>query len=62
MWVSKPSFTVSSYLRLFQDAEFLGSLVNTIIFVVTTVSFHLMIGLGVALLLNLEIKRRHVSG
>jgi multiple sugar transport system permease protein len=60
MWVSKPSFTISSYLRLFQDAEFLGSLVNTIIFVSTTVSFHLLIGLGVALLLNLEIKRRHV--
>jgi multiple sugar transport system permease protein len=60
MWVSKPSFTISSYLRLFQDAEFLGSLVNTIIFVSTTVSFHLLIGLGVALLLNLEIKRRHI--
>ena len=60
MWVSKPSFTISSYLRLFQDAEFLGTLVNTIIFVSTTVSFHLLIGLGVALLLNLEIKRRHV--
>ncbi len=60
MWVSKPSFAVSSYLRLFQDIEFLGSLVNTILFVSSTVSFHLLIGLGVALLLNLEIKRRHI--
>jgi multiple sugar transport system permease protein len=60
MWVSKPSFTISSYLRLFEDAEFLGTLVNTVIFVSTTVSFHLLIGLGVALLLNLEMKRRHV--
>src|SRR5512137_2775404 len=60
MWVSKPSFTISSYLRLFEDAEFLGTLANTVIFVSTTVSFHLLIGLGVALLLNLEMKRRHM--
>lgn len=59
MWVSKPSFTVSSYINLVKDAEFLGSLLNTILFVSTTVFFHLMIGLGIALLLNLEIKRRH---
>jgi multiple sugar transport system permease protein len=60
MWVSKPSFTISSYLRLFQDAEFLGTLVNTIIFVSMTVSFHLLLGLSVALLLNQEVKRRHL--
>ncbi len=59
MWVSKPFFTVKSYVSLMRDVEFLGSLLNTIVFVATTVFFHLMIGLGVALLLNLEIKRRH---
>jgi len=59
MWVSKPSFTAKSYVSLVRDVEFLGSLLNTIVFVSTTVFFHLMIGLGVALLLNLEIKRRH---
>jgi multiple sugar transport system permease protein len=59
MWVSKPSFTVSSYIRLIHDIEFLTSLLNTFIFVSTTVCFHLLIGLGVALLLNMEIKRRH---
>ncbi len=59
VWVSKPSFTLSSYGRLLQDVEFLTSLLNTFIFVSATVSFHLLIGLGVALLLNMEIKRRH---
>ena len=46
MWVSKPSFTVSSYIRLIHDIEFLTSLLNTFIFVSTTVCFHLLIGLG----------------
>lgn len=59
MWVSKPSFTVSSYIRLVHDIEFLTSLLNTVIFVSTTVCFHLLIGLGIALLLNMEIKKRH---
>jgi multiple sugar transport system permease protein len=59
VWVSKPFFTVSSYFRLLQDVEFLISLLNTFIFVSTTVCFHLLIGLGVALLLNTEIRRKH---
>lgn len=59
VWVGKSSFTLSSYARLLQDVEFLTSLLNTFIFVSATVSFHLLIGLGVALLLNVEIKRRH---
>jgi len=59
VWVSKPSFTLSSYGRLLHDIEFLTSLLNTFIFVSTTVSFHLLIGLGIALLLNTEVKKRH---
>jgi len=59
MWVSEPFFTVKSYINLFRDVEFLTSLLNTVIFVSTTVGFHLLIGLGVALLLNTEIKRKH---
>jgi multiple sugar transport system permease protein len=59
LWVRKPSFAVSSYLRLFSDIEFLASLLNTVIFVSCTVFFHLLIGLGVALLLNLEIRKKH---
>lgn len=59
MWVSEPFFTVRSYIRLVHDAEFLTSLLNTVIFVCSTVGFHLLIGLAVALLLNMEIKKKH---
>jgi multiple sugar transport system permease protein len=59
MWVSEPAFTVKSYQALAHDAEFKTSLVNTLIFVTATVGFHLLIGLGVALLLNMEIRAKH---
>jgi multiple sugar transport system permease protein len=59
MWVSEPFFTVKSYISLVHDAEFLTSLLNTVIFVCSTVGFHLLIGLAVALLLNMEIKKKH---
>lgn len=59
MWVIEPSFTMKSYTRLLHDAEFITSAINTVIFVSTTVGFHLLIGLGVALLLNTEIKKKH---
>lgn len=59
MWVIEPSFTMKSYTRLLHDAEFITSAINTVIFVTTTVGFHLLIGLGVALLLNTEIKKKH---
>jgi len=59
MWVSEPSFNTKSYVRLLGDAEFRASVLNTVIFVGSTVGFHLLIGLAVALLLNLEIKNKH---
>lgn len=59
MWVIEPSFTMKGYTRLLHDAEFITSAINTVIFVSTTVGFHLLIGLGVALLLNTEIKKKH---
>ena len=58
VWVKNPSFSLDSYNRLIGDLEFLGTLKNTVIFVGLTVSFHLLIGLGVALLLNLEIRNK----
>ena len=58
VWVKTPSFSLASYSRLIGDAEFLGTLKNTVIFVGFTVGFHLLIGLGVALLLNLEIRNK----
>lgn len=59
MWVLEPSFTLKSYTRLLDDPEFIRSAVNTVIFVSTTVGFHLIIGLCVALLLNTEIRNKH---
>jgi multiple sugar transport system permease protein len=59
IWVDKPSFTMGSYTRLFHDSEFLRSSLNTAIFVCATVGLHLMIGLGVALILNMEIRNKH---
>jgi len=59
MWVIEPSFTLKSYMRLLNDAEFIRSVINTVIFVSTTVGFHLIIGLCVAVLLNAEIRNKH---
>jgi len=59
MWVLEPSFTLKSYMRLLNDPEFIRSAINTVIFVSTTVGFHLIIGLCVALLLNTEIRNKH---
>ncbi len=59
MWVPDPSFSIKSYVRLLGDVEFRTSFLNTVIFVTSTVGFHLLIGLGVALLLNMEIKSKH---
>lgn len=59
MWVPEPSFNTKSYVRLLGDVEFRASVVNTVIFVISTVGFHLLIGLGVALILNMEIKKKH---
>jgi multiple sugar transport system permease protein len=58
VWVKTPSFSLDSYYRLIGDVEFLGTLKNTVVFVGITVSLHLLIGLGVALLLNLEIRNK----
>ena len=59
MWVPDPSFSTKSYVRLLGDLEFRTSVLNTVIFVASTVGMHLLIGLGVALLLNMEIKNKH---
>lgn len=59
MWVIEPSFTLKSYMRLLNDAEFIRSVINTVIFVSTTVGLHLIIGLCVAVLLNAEIRNKH---
>jgi len=57
-WGSTKPFGVASYARLWSDAEFLRTLLNTAIFVTSVVSLHFVLGMGVALLLNLEIRLR----
>ena len=56
MWVDKPAFSLAAYRQLAADPAFATAALNTALFVVATVSFHLLAGLGLALLLNLEIR------
>ncbi|MGQ2992960.1 MULTISPECIES: carbohydrate ABC transporter permease [unclassified Variovorax] len=49
---------LGAYRRLLGDAEFARTLFNTALFVGTVVSLHLVLGLGVAMLLNLDMKAR----
>lgn len=58
IWVKNPSFSLASYRRLAGDVEFIATLGNTVVFVGSTVGLHLVIGLCVALLLNLEIRSK----
>lgn len=53
-------FTLSHYTRILGDAEFLVALINTVIFVGASVSFHLLVGLAVALMLNGRLPARPV--
>lgn len=59
-WVKSSllGFTFENYSRLFRDRVFYNDLIVTLSFVLPTVGFHLLLGLGVALLLNMEIKAR----
>ena len=56
MWVDKPAFSLAAYRQLTGDPVFAQAAINTLLFVVATVTFHMLMGLGVALLLNLEIR------
>ena len=59
-WVKKSllGFTFDNYIRLFQDGVFYNDLYVTFVFVLSTVICHLLLGLGVALLLNREVKAK----
>ena len=56
MWVDKPAFSLAAYRQLADDPAFARAALNTALFVAATVTFHLMAGLGLALLLNLEVR------
>jgi len=59
-WVKSSllGFTFENYSRLFRDRVFYNDLIVTFSFVGSTVGFHLLLGLGIALLLNMEIKAK----
>lgn len=58
IWSKGFSFTLENYRRLFHDIIFWNSLSKTLFFVGGTVALHLVLGLGVAIALNAEIKAR----
>lgn len=50
--------SLAAYRRLLTDAEFHRTFFNTAVFVVSVVGMHLLLGLSVALLLNMDVKAR----
>lgn len=56
LWVEKPGFSLAAYRLLASDPAFVRSVFSTALFVVATVTFHLTLGLAVAMLLNLDVK------
>lgn len=49
---------IDNYAHLLSDMGFRASAWNTLLFVILVVTFHLIVGLAVALLLNLEVRGR----
>lgn len=56
LWTNKPEFSLAAYRQLIDDPAFARAAWNTLLFVLATVSFHLLLGLAVAMLLNLEVR------
>ena len=57
-WVERVSFTAAEYTGLVFDTEFRNAFSNTIGLVALVVAFHVVFGLAVALLLNLDLKAK----
>ncbi len=60
IWSKGFNFTLENYYKLSRDPIFWNALGKTIFFVGGTVALHLVLGLGVALALNAEIKARRL--
>ncbi|HEV7336547.1 MAG TPA: sugar ABC transporter permease [Bosea sp. (in: a-proteobacteria)] len=56
----KGGASLANYTRLLGDTQFHATTWNTLVFVVAVVTFHLVMGLAVALLLNLDVPGRWV--
>jgi multiple sugar transport system permease protein len=55
LWAEETTYTLSNYAKLLRDELFWDSLWVTVIFVVSTVLLHLLVGLVVALALNVDV-------
>lgn len=56
-----PTFTgLTNFERMAQDGRFLGSLWNSVVFTVTSVALELVIGMGIALVLNQTFRGRGI--
>jgi multiple sugar transport system permease protein len=58
--LGRPFVGLDNYVELFRDPRFLNALGNTCLFTVLTVGFELVLGLGLALMLNREFFGRGV--
>ena len=56
----KPFIFIKNYVRLFSDSEVIYSLIRTLKFVALSVGLEIILGIGIALLLNLKIKSRNL--
>jgi multiple sugar transport system permease protein len=55
VWVRSPGFSLDAYRQLAVDPQFVTVLKNTGLYVALVVSLHVVIGLGVALVLNMDL-------
>lgn len=55
---SQGGIGLGAYRRLFADQQFAATLFNTGVFVTSVVAMHLVLGLGVAMLLNMDVRAR----
>lgn len=58
LWSETKTFTIANYIKLANDPLFWNALTITLLFVGGTVILHLLLGLAVAVALNVDIKAR----
>ena len=52
---------LANYLRIFKDQKLLSSIRFTVIFTVVSMFFHLILGVILALMLNMKIKGKYLA-
>jgi ABC-type sugar transport system permease subunit len=57
-WTGQPMIGLGNYLRIAHDSRFRGALAHTALFTITSVALELILGLGLALLMNDRFRGR----